>query len=180
MSFFLIGSSGALCRKGPDNALKRHRTMELLMSTATRTFVLRMHAGYLLVASFTAFFMDVAASFFGIGPEAVLIAAAPHTGIGFIEAHGLAFILGLLLWRAAPERAWHLTGAAIGLLLGTCNLLFWDMFAAADSMAMGYVTTGLHWCFAVLQLASLPALRNMPDAGVATLGHPALREHGGR
>jgi len=57
-----------------------------------------MHAGYLLVASFTAFFMDVAASFFGIGPEAVLIAAAPHTGIGFIEAHGLAFILGLLLW----------------------------------------------------------------------------------
>jgi hypothetical protein len=132
--------------------------MELIMSTATRIFTLRAHAAFLLVASFTAFFMDIAASFFAAGPEAVLIAAAPYTGIGFMEAHGLAFILGVHLWRAAPERAWHLTGAAIGLLLGTCNILFWDMFAAADSVLMGYVTTGFHWLFAVLQLAALAAI----------------------
>ena len=150
------------------------------MPTITRTFVLRAHAIFLLVASFTAFLMDVAASFFAAGPEAVLIAAAPHTGIGFMEAHGLAFILGVHLWRSTAERAWHLTGAAIGLLLGSCNLLFWDMFAAADSMLMGYVTTGLHWLFAALQLVSLVAIRNAPDADAFTRGFPALPEHGGR
>ena len=28
----------------------------------------------------------------------------------YLEAHGLAFIISILFWRAAPLRCWHLTG----------------------------------------------------------------------
>ncbi len=83
-----------------------------------------------------------------------IVAAAPHAGIGFVEAHGLAVILGVLLWRVAPERNWHLAAAAIHVLLGTANLAFWSFFVAADMLAMGYVTTSLHWLFVALQLAA--------------------------
>jgi hypothetical protein len=49
----------------------------------------------------------------------------PGGRIGFIEAHGLALIIGVPLWQAAPLRIWHLTAAAVHLLLGTANLVFW-------------------------------------------------------
>jgi hypothetical protein len=83
-----------------------------------------------------------------------VIGGARHLGIGFIEAHGLALIIGILLWRAEPSRSWHLTGAAVHVLLGTANLVFWQIFIAADALLGGYVTTSLHWLFAGLQLFS--------------------------
>src|SRR5262245_3994174 len=116
-----------------------------------RQHLLRANAIYLLVAATGGLITDISASFFDKGPQAVLIAAAPHTGIGFIEAHGLAFIIGCLLLRAAPARWWHVTGAAVHTLLGTSNLLFWQIFIAADILAVGYITTGLHWLFVLLQ-----------------------------
>jgi hypothetical protein len=63
-------------------------------------------------------------------------------------------ILGFLLWRARPERAWHLTAAAIHILLGTANLVFWPLFVAADMLMVGYVTTSLHFTFVALQLGA--------------------------
>ena len=56
----------------------------------------------------------------------------------------MAFIIGILLWRAEPARLWHLTAAAVHLLLGTSNLVFWQIFVAADALWGGYVTTSLH------------------------------------
>jgi hypothetical protein len=91
-----------------------------------------------------------------------IVAAAPHAGIGFVEAHGLAVILGVLLWRAAPERSWHLAAAAIHVLLGTANVVFWQIFVAADMLAMGFVTTSLHALFAVLQLAAVMVSAAVP------------------
>ena len=49
-------------------------------------------------------------------------------------------------------RSWHLTAAAVHLLLGTANLVFWDIFVAGDALIAGYVTTSLHWLFVGLQL----------------------------
>ena len=72
--------------------------------------------------------------------------------IGYLAAHGLALIIGVLLWRAAPLRSWHLAAVAVYVLLGTVNLIFWEYFAAVDMMAAGYITTALHWLFVVLQL----------------------------
>ena len=65
-----------------------------------------------------------------MGPVAKIVAAAPYSGLGFIEAHGLAFLIGIQMWRAKPSRAWHLTAVAIHVLLGTCNLVFWQFFIA--------------------------------------------------
>jgi len=45
--------------------------------------------------------------------------------IGFVEAQGLAVILAALLWRATPDRAWHVVGGAMVTLLGVSNLVFW-------------------------------------------------------
>jgi hypothetical protein len=129
------------------------------MTLAVRTAILRGNAVFLLLASVAAFCADVAASFFGAGPEAALLGSQPFLAIGAMEAHGLAFILGLLLWRAAPEQAWHLTAAGIHILLGTCNLLFWEIFVVGNMLAVGYVTTALHGLFVVLQLSAAGSLR---------------------
>jgi hypothetical protein len=94
---------------------------------------------------------DIRGVLYGLGPQGRLLAQAPHAGIGFVEAHGLAMILAVLLWRAAPARSWHLTALAMEVLLGTSNLAFWDMFVATDALAVGYLTTGLHWVFVLLQ-----------------------------
>jgi hypothetical protein len=60
----------------------------------------------------------------------------------------------VVLWRARPERAAHLTALAVVALLGTANLAFWQAFVAMDALTMGYVTTALQWTFAALNLAA--------------------------
>ena len=110
--------------------------------------------------------------------RSAILAAAPHAAIGFVEAHGLAFIIGIRLWPAAPDRAWHLTAAAVHALLGTSNLVFWQIFIAADMLAGGYLTTGLHGMFFALQL--LAALVQILDALrvlIELIAAPAERRH---
>jgi hypothetical protein len=122
------------------------------MTHTIRRNILFANAVYLLVAASSGMLNDILGIFFARGPVAPIIAGAPHAGIGFVEAHGLAFIIGVLLLRAEPLRSWHLAAAAVHLLLGTANLVFWQMFVAADVLAVGYVTTMLHALFVVLQL----------------------------
>ncbi|MBR1267853.1 hypothetical protein JQ629_10080 [Bradyrhizobium sp. AUGA SZCCT0222] len=134
--------------------------------TASRQTLLRTNAIFLLAASAGGFCSDVLGIFFASGPVAKIVAAAPYSGLGFIEAHGLAFLIGIQMWRAEASRAWHLTAVAIHVLLGTANLVFWQFFIAADMLVVGYVTTALHGLFAVLQLiAASTATR--PIAGHA-------------
>ena len=135
------------------------------MTTRVRTAILRANAIYLFVASVGGLRSDVLGFFFASGTESQIAADAPHAGIGFMEAHGLAFILSILLWRASPLRSWHLTGAAIHTLLGTANLLFWQIFVAFDLLWLGYLTTSLHWLFVVLQLfAAVSAKESVPES----------------
>ena len=145
------------------------------MTIAIRHVLLRANATFLLAASAGGFASDVRGIFFGLGPVARLVADAPYAGLGFIEAHGLAFILGILMWRAQPARGWHLAAAAIHVLLGTANLVFWQLFIVSDMLLVGYVTTALHGLFVVLQMAAAISAR-MPDsaavhAGPVSSGH---------
>jgi hypothetical protein len=135
------------------------------MTTTAPRMILRANAVYLGLSAAVAFlFLDVPGIALGWGPEARLLANAPLAGIGFVEAHGLAFILSVHYWRAAtmPTRAWHLTAGAVAALLGTANVVFWRGFVETDALAMGYLTTSLHWTFAIAQLAAL--LLSRPDA----------------
>ena len=126
--------------------------------------LLRANAIFLLLASSWGMWADLAGAFFAVGPQSPILAAAPHAAIGFVEAHGLAFIIGVRLWFAPPERAWHFTAAAVHALLGISNLVFWQIFVAADMLAGGYLTTGLHGLFFLLQL--LAGVRSVPPEPV--------------
>ena len=139
------------------------------MTIAMRHVILRSNATFLLAASAGGFASDVRGIFFGLGPVARVVAEAPYAGLGFIEAHGLAFILGILMWRAQPARGWHLAAAAIHGLLGTANLIFWQLFIVSDMLLVGYVTTALHGLFVVLQMSAAISAR-MPDSAAVHAG----------
>jgi hypothetical protein len=129
-------------------------------------FVLRANALFLIVAGGASLTADLAGVAFGIGPQGPLFSDAPQAAVGFIEAHGLALIFGVLLWTATPALAWHLGAAAVHLLLGVANVAFWRFFVAADMLGIGVITTALHVLFASLQiyaalLGRVPALRDL-------------------
>jgi hypothetical protein len=132
------------------------------MITATRRSILRANALYLGIASIAAFLLlDLRAIVFGAGPAGEILAAAPHAAIGFVEAHGLAFILSVLLWNAQPVRYAHFTAAAVMGLLGVSNIVFWPLFTTTGMTAPGVVLTSAHLAFALVQLlaASGPRAR---------------------
>lgn len=91
---------------------------------------------------------------FGIGPLAQAFAGSPYT-IGFVEAHGLALIFGVLFLRAAAGREiepfWHGTAVVIHLLLGGANLLFWQSFITFDLVPMGIAATAVHAVLVIAQ-----------------------------
>ena len=124
------------------------------MNASVRHLILRANALYIGVAGFAGVIFDIRGVLYGAGPQGRALAAAPFAGIGFVEAHGLAVILAVVLWRARPERAAHLTALAVVALLGTANLAFWQVFIAMDALVMGYLTTALHWTFVALNLAA--------------------------
>ena len=146
------------------------------MTTATRRLIRRANAIYLgLSAVAGLIFLDLRGVLFGTGPEGQVLANAPHSAVGFVEAHGLALILAVLFWRAQPDRAWHLTGAAQGALLGTANIVFWQVFVATDTLAMGYGTTSLHWICAFTQLFAAAAAGESVGK-LRQTGHAAVTE----
>ena len=98
---------------------------------------------------------DIRGALYGLGPQGRVLADAPHAAIGFVEAHGLAVILSVLLWRSAPARSAHAAALALDALLGASNLAFWELFVATDALTIGYVTTTLHLTFAVLNFVAL-------------------------
>ena len=124
-----------------------------------RRRILRANAAFLTVMSLFGLALDIAGAFFASGPQSRILTGSsaggpPAVGIGFVEAHGLALILGITLWRVPPTRPWHLTAAAIHLLLGVSNLAFWNIFVESQMLGMGYFTTIAHGVFAAAQLAS--------------------------
>jgi hypothetical protein len=62
--------------------------------------ILRANALYVGVAGAAGLLFDIRGILYGAGPQGRILADAPHAGIGFVEAHGLALILGVVLWRA--------------------------------------------------------------------------------
>lgn len=135
------------------------------MTINVRRLLLRADAVFLIAAASAALITaDLPASISGTGPFGPLIAHERSLGIGFVEAHGLAIILGVLLWCGGREcaRSSHVTGAVIHLLLGGCNIAFWRLFVVTDSLPMGWITTLLHGVFLVLQSLAAWSARNPP------------------
>src|SRR3954449_12938484 len=99
------------------------KTNQGFMHTA-RSTVMRANGTFLALVGGTQVIFELLSHFFGVGPWGHIFAGSHYT-IGFLEAHGLAFLIGLLLIfvaAAEPKRFWHGFAAAVHLLLGGANL----------------------------------------------------------
>jgi hypothetical protein len=129
---------------------------DVLAVAGARRLALRLDGGFLLFAGGVALTLETLAHFFSVGPQRDAFGGRSWATIGFFEAHGLAIILGVLLIRAAasPGRGDHRLAAAVHLLLGGANLLFWDdAFVRMGLVPVGVVTTALHLLFLAAQSA---------------------------
>ena len=96
---------------------------------------------------------DLAGHFVNVGPMGPSL-FGNNDAIGFFEAHGLALLLAALLLRHrnATGPAWNFTAAAVHLLLGGANLLFWPVFVENNLVPIGIATTAMHAAFFALEL----------------------------
>lgn len=88
-----------------------------------------------------------------------------HALHGFYEALGLGVTFGasflVASLRSDPDVLFTGIGAALGLILGSANIVWWETaFVANDFTAQGAVSTGLHWTFFVLHLRGLLVRRH--------------------
>lgn len=114
--------------------------------------VLKLNAGFLVLIGSLQMIFKSLSHFVGAGPLVDRFTASPYT-IGFFEAHGLAVLMGILLWRASqsPEKFWHQFAGVIHLLLGGANLLFWNSFVQLDFVLPGILATIFHGLFILLE-----------------------------
>lgn len=114
--------------------------------------VLKLNALFLMLIGSLQIIFELLSHFMGAGPLADRFLASPYT-LGFFEAHGLAVLMGLLLWRASanPQKFWHELAVIIHILLGGANLLFWNSFIQLDFVAPGVVATVFHGIFVVME-----------------------------
>jgi hypothetical protein len=101
---------------------------------------------------------DLAGHFLNLGPLAAALYQNPDA-LAYFEAHALALLAAVLL--IANHRiggaGWNWAAAAIHLLLGGANLLFWPTFVAYGLVPMGVVATAGHALFLGLELVAAGA-----------------------
>lgn len=130
------------------------------MTDVMRRFILRADAIPLALFGLFGISMDLLGYFFGIGAWKTVFWQNP-LAVGAVEAHGLAIILAFLLIchaTAKDSRIWHGTALAVHLLLGICNLVFWQVFIKVDALPLGIVATVYHFIFVIANGAALPCL----------------------
>jgi hypothetical protein len=101
--------------------------------------------------------MDLLSYFAGIGAWQNQFLNNP-LAVGVVEAHGLAIIVSVLLFRyasALDRRTGHGLGIMAHILMGTANLIFWQLFLTTNQLALGYITTSYHWIFVTMHLFAL-------------------------
>ena len=133
--------------------LSSQTATDLSATTRLRRTVLNFNGGFLTLVGGAQIVFELLSHFIGIGPWGNIFAHSPYT-IGFVEAHGLALLIGLLLIRVAapnPQPHWHLFAIGVHLLLGGANLLFWDSFVQFGLVAPAFIATVLHGVFLIAQ-----------------------------
>jgi len=104
---------------------------------------------------------ELLAYYTGAGPYGYLFEESPYA-LGWVEAHGLAFIVGVLLLTVAARdlrRFWHVVAAAVHTLLGTANLVFWDSFVVFGMVPMGIAATVVHFVLVAAHVGAFVASR---------------------
>ena len=129
--------------------------------TSARRRLLLANGVFLVVVGGIQVFLELLAYFAGAGPYGDIFEASPFA-IGWVEAHGLACIIGVLLLTVAARdlrRFWHVLGAAVHTLLGTANLLFWTSFVVFGMVPMGIAATVAHVAFVAAHVGAFVVSR---------------------
>src|SRR5262249_4340417 len=138
---------------------------DVAMSERARRILLTADGLFLAVIGGIQLMFEFIGHFAAAGPFGDVFDESPYT-IGFVEAHGLAFLIGVLLLvvaRTDLRRFWHPFAAAVHVLLGGANIVFWASFTAFGMVPMGVAATIAHALFVVLQIAAL-VRRGQPAA----------------
>jgi phosphoglycerol transferase MdoB-like AlkP superfamily enzyme len=134
--------------------------------TAARRRLLLANGVFLVVVGGVQFVFELLAYYAGIGPYGYVFEESPYT-IGWVEAHGLAFIIGVLLLTVAARdgrRFWHVLAASVHTLLGTANLVFWESFEVFGMVPMGILATVVHFVFVVAHIGAYVLSRERTSA----------------
>jgi hypothetical protein len=129
--------------------------------TAARRRLLIANGVFLVVVGGVQVVFELLAYYKGVGPYGYVFEESPYA-IGWVEAHGLAFIVGVLFLSVAARdlrRFWHVLAAAVHTLLGTANLVFWQSFIVFGMVPMGIAATVVHFVLVAAHVGALVASR---------------------
>lgn len=115
--------------------------------------ILKVHGIILLCLGSIMTVQTILGSFKGIGTLKFLYANALRS-VGLFEAYLLAALSGVVLILLSDRhyvKDWHLLAATVHLILFTTNLLFWEAYALAGIVTIGYVVTVTHALFILLE-----------------------------
>ena len=127
-----------------------------------RKTLFQINAGFLMLMGGVFSILDYIGYRTGAGPLGRML-HGNDLAVGMQEAHGLAFILGLVLFIYAVSDArpsWHLICAGIHILLGGSNLVYWNGAVEYGIVGPEIVVTIVHGLFVALHLASFFLVRN--------------------
>jgi hypothetical protein len=125
--------------------------------TAARRWLLIANGVFLVVVGGVQVVFELLAYYAGVGPYGYIFEESPYA-IGWVEAHGLAFVIGVLLLAVAARdlrRFWHVVAAVVHTLLGTANLVFWNSFIVFGMVPMGVAATVVHFVLVAAHVAAL-------------------------
>jgi len=135
------------------------------MTTARRRLFIA-NGLFLVVVGGVQVVFELLAYYAGTGPYGYIFEESPYA-IGWVEAHGLAFIVGMLLLAVAARdlrRFWHILAAAVHALLGTANLMFWDSFVDFGMVPMGIAATVVHFVLVAAHVGAFVVSRQRESA----------------
>lgn len=123
------------------------------MMPQSRKFLL-LHGIILCTLGSVALLKSITGLKFSLGAFAFL-SQNEVAAVGFIEAYGLAAMLGLALIVAAKfyyGHFWHFYGALIHIFLFCINLLFWHLYAPLGLVVVGRIATSMHFVLSAIEL----------------------------
>ncbi|MBL7811471.1 MAG: hypothetical protein JNL57_04530 [Bacteroidetes bacterium] len=111
---------------------------------------------FLGVSSIAMMANELAFHFFQSGMMKDTFNKIPGATIGFFEAHGLAFLWVVFLYREMKKGRitdLNIYAALVHALLGFANTLFWkDAIVRFDMLTAGIITTILHYLLTLIHL----------------------------
>ena len=134
--------------------------------TAARRRLLLANGVFLVVVGGVQVVFELLAYYAGAGPYGYIFEESPYA-IGWVEAHGLAFIIGVLLLTVAARdgrRFWHVLAAAVHTILGTANLVFWNSFVVFGMVPMGIAATAVHFVLVAAHTGAFVVSRERTSA----------------